>query len=275
MVSTIPVPSTGWEFVPDFDGTIVMGVPGSVALGATVIRDSNDYDPTNVAFGTGSTALTFSHYYPQARNIIAFSCGIATNTGNMWLESSVDTTDGLGGTWVQQKTGAELTTMGYAALTNAASRKFTALPISNVRGFRLRSSSSYLNVYGFHVWGTYTPSNQLMMWHPTLDQPLTAQDCDHGDMTRGSLSNKNFRVKNVSAFTANSVQVALATPQYAGAQAGSILIYNSTNATFHNIGNLTAGSISGVVTCRRTMSPTAIYGDKGTVRVTAIAGSWT
>lgn len=276
MASTWPPPVAGWEFVPDFDGTVVRF--NTSVLDSNTVKQLNDYNPAGIV-SQSSNISSLSWYFPQLRDITALSCSYNTQGGTyMLFQSSVDTIDGIAGAWTTLKNHAELAAAGFTSQTNNVLRKPLAVSQNGVRSVRLYYSSNndWHYHYGMHVWGTYTPTAQLHIYHPTLDQPLTSAGTDHGDLVRGAISDKQFRVKNTHATqTANSVGVSIQSPDYAGAAAGSTLVYASISASSHNIGNLAPGAFSGVFTMRRTMSTGALYGDKGTTRVTAVAGTWT
>lgn len=274
MASSYPPPPTGWEFVFDIDGTIVRR-NSLTAYDAPTVKLINDYTPATAIFTTGDyTTTNVSWLFPQLRTVTGYSLAYSS-THDSGLYTSNDSTDGVNGTWTSVKTHAELAM--YRGVTTEALRTPTIVNYSSVKAVKLymyTSNGGSSAFYGAHLWGTYT-TNSLQMWHPTLDQPLIANDCDHGDMLRGAISSKDFRIKNLTSQTANDIVVSLQTPELNGALGGSDLIYSSSRADSHNIGNLAPNAISGIITMERTMGVAQTYGSKGTVRVTAVATSWT
>lgn len=273
MASSYPPPPTGWEFVFDMDGTIVRA-NSSTAYDSPTVKLTNDYDPsTGAVYSNSNGTANISWLFPQLRTITGFSLAYTASHAS-GLYTSNDTTDGVNGTWTSVKTHAELAM--YRGVTTEALRTPTLVNFSSIKAVRLYmyADYAYMTFQGAHFWGTYT-TNSLQMWHPTLDQPLIANDCDHGDMLRGAISSKDFRIKNLTAQTANDIVVSIQTPQLNGALGGSDLLYSSSRADSHNIGNLAPNTISGIITMERTMGVAQTYGSKGSVRVTAVATSWT
>jgi hypothetical protein len=133
----------------------------------------------------------------------------------------------------------------------------------------------------FHVFGRIAAGenpNRLEIWHPTLDQRISAAALDWGNVQRASSANLTFRVKNRSAtLSANGVTLSLdsltdASPSFLSAHQVSA---DGTNfASTASAGTLAPGAISGVMTLRRTVPSNAVLGIWA-ARLKAVAASWT
>ena len=194
---------------------------------------------------------------------------------------SLDTTNGFDGTW---------TTMPSVATAASAKPSYRTLlnvfspAIENVVAVRFGSSSttvarnSYLLM---HVYGYLRGADRLELWHPTLDERLPGGHFDLGAYTRGgSAVDTTFRVKNRSATrTANSVSLGVSVPTDTGSSP-TVLSWHtlSDGGAFGAgplaLGNLTAGSISDVVTLRRQPPSDAALG-YWTGQLYATPSSWT
>ena len=206
---------------------------------------------------------------------VAFPCSILT---------SVDTTDGLNGTWVERVVSPA---PQLASDSQGALRSVNVVNWTNVRGVRLQaagnvSSDGYLST--FHLYGTPTAAalsaqpHRLRLWHPTLDQPLGGADLDLGDLKQGVTGIKSFRVKNAST-TQSANTVSLSREVLTDAAMAAIAEYNvnfngGAYGTTATVGTLAPGAISAVCNIRRVVGAAAAV-QPMQVRLIAAATSWT
>lgn len=233
----------------------------------------------NVAMGGGANSYYIGYIFPELRDIAGFCLISGWHAWGNWVrvETSSNTTSGVDGTWTDR--GA----MGEAAHF----RSITALVVTGVKGIRFRydhvstaGGTRYLG--NLHIYGsipaTSTP-DRLRLWHPTLDQVLTGAYFDLGDVPRGNVVNKTFRVKNNSAtLTANNVLITIDAPtdttptvvsQLAWAVPAAPSVFDNTP----NIGNIAPEAISGILTLRLTAAANASL-STWRQRIRAAATTW-
>lgn len=201
-----------------------------------------------------------------------------TTPGTMFApEWSTTTTNFIDGTWTafSGSTTYQPAIQGWLTGTN------NAVSVDNITHIRMgvrggSNSSASVSLRNFLLYGWYATPIGLELWHPTLDQRLTAPNLYYGDTPRSTTSDLTFRVKNQSATqTANSITVGM----FAGYDVtpANLSLFTLSNggafASSINIGNLAPGAISSVITLRRTHTSTAAFGAYA-VRVRATAGSW-
>lgn len=266
----------------DRDGSTGARVSSSnaiVALTQTELQQINN--ETNGEISNSDVGARYAIIFPQLRDVAGYFIYSGLTTFFKDISTSVNTTNGLDGTWVIQSANP-------TAITNSSPgyrSNIQTVTWAGVKAVRFRTVDTGWN-WGMHLYGTITAGqtpDRLRAWHPTLDEPLddnTSADGAHfdwGDIQRNTTSDKTFRIKNNSAtLTANSIainQEALTdtTPTVAsqftfsdgGAFASSI-----------NIGSLAPGAISPVITKRYTRPSNATL-SLWTSRTLVIPGSWT
>lgn len=170
------------------------------------------------------------------------------------FQSSTDTTNGLDGTWTTA------TALGSTAGTSlvALRNNITSCSLTGIIGFRFKQL--YNRYYAIHLYGqpsTGQTLNNLVIYDVTQPQRVGGAYFDFGDVPRGSVHDKLFRVKNVSATeTAYSVTLGIetltdASPSFAGQH--TLSTDGVTFAATASIGDLAPGAISGQITLRQTL----------------------
>jgi hypothetical protein len=214
---------------------------------------------------TGGSIITVSCAFPEARDFKGLYVSIAGSNapGTLNVFTSTDTTNGMDGTWVSAGSHAN---PGQVALQPYYRGAIQPFNVPGCKGVRVTATTGGYDfqggptLYGFHVYADLlgaTVSNRVQLWHPTLDQPLAANDLNWGDTPRGSSADKTFRVKNCSATkTANSIVLKLWNPSSATwttpPELLMVLSSDGTNfAATQSVGSLSPGSISSVFTVRR------------------------
>ena len=214
--------------------------------------------------------------FPQARNLAGYFARMSTTApdedtnfvmGN--LETSVNTTNGLDGTWVSH--GAWTRTRKSTAVVPAHRSGITSKAANGIVAVRFRwSQTDWFYPFDWdniHLYGT-TPQantpNALRLWHPTLDQEVDGAFFDWGDVQRNTLVSRDFRVKNLSpTLTATSVGITMeartdTTPSNVSQHEFSLDGVNFLSSV--NVGDLAPGAISTTVRMRRTTPGSAIVG---------------
>ncbi len=259
----------------DRDGEAMYYDGGWVTMNSTQRANLNKTPAVNAYSTTVWATCYVAVVFPETFDIVGHSNQSAGGTGNGSIETSVDTTNGQDGTWVNRG--------GFS--TNAY-RAPTTVSWAGIRGIRWSFSNGSANktsFYGVHIYGqpsaaalAATP-NRLRFWNPTLDQVLGGADLDYGNLPRLAVGTKQFRIKNNSATqTANGVVVSSeslndTSPTIVGVQTFDNA--GSGYASTQNIGALAPGAISGIITLKTSPGATATVGT-WRQRIKAIASSW-
>lgn len=281
--------SPSWRVAYDEDGTQgykvdYLNAITDLASGDLVKLNNDSTDsvqgPVN-GFGTGDALVLIFPCLMDVDALFAattqFGSGITYNRPGA-VKTSVDTTNGVDGTWVTQSVGGSIGNTGKVAVReNIVSSTWGGIRAIKLYGASSGGGYNFMNV---HVYGEPTTGqtlDRLVLWHPTLDQRVSAAYFDWGDVPRGSSADKTFRVKNLSAtLTANAPRISLETlddtsPSVPGYHT---LSKGSGFASQQTLANLAPGAISGeICTIRRTTPSNAILG-LWDLRIQAEATSW-
>jgi hypothetical protein len=237
--------------------------------------------------GTGNAYLFMA--FPELRDLAGYYFnwrpGNASYVAISQMASSVDSTNGVDGTWVAFPSPAinvaVQTKPDYRLSIRAISRPAIKMVRFTVTTFQNNSlGEAYWRT--IHLYGKKSAqtSNAVTLWHPTLDQPLSDFPTwlDWGDIPRGSGAvTRTFRVKNTSAtliaqgisVSANALTDASAptvVSQYAFALGGGY-------QTPLGIGDLAPGAISGVISVRLNLDITSQLG-LWSQRLLAVPTAW-
>ena len=279
----------------DRDGSALVHVTNAAVIttrSAAERQAVNDESNTNLAMTINASAKT-GIVFAIPQTVLGFYVAQAGSiSGLNWIcEYSLDTTTLNDGTWSTLRAagafGQEIdvpsTYRIYAVGTGSGIFTASPMPLTGVKGIRMRTISvtGSPSVGALHVYGYPTsPSNRLMLWHPTLDQGLAATPAiyDLGDIPRGAGPQVfSFRVKNISStLTAQSVTlirealtdgspttVSLTTLRYNGGAYG----------TTASVGNIAPGAISAVCDASIDITSLAPIGPWAP-RIIAAATSW-
>lgn len=221
--------------------------------------------------------------FPQPRTVTGmtasgYNSGYTTSIG--YVQHSIDTTDGIDGSW---------TTFGQYDLASAedtpaqvrAERIWNA-GVSNITAVRfVISDDDDCRFQNYAVWGT-TVLEGLVPWHATLDQALSN---DTGDLDRGDILvtappvTQQFRIKNTS-LTSTAQDVVIAADANSTLSFGALaneVLFSTDNVNFQQsitLPSVAADSISGIVYMKRP-TPTDIAGTIRLSTIRASATSWT
>lgn len=269
------------RLVYDVDGSSVLAVDSAGAiteLSAGSVRALNDE-------GTGGVTMTNANsriavLFGELRDIAgvfisASAAGLAPK-----IEVSIDTTDGVNGSWSVVTPDPMLSSTAVSPNYRANVVTF-AVTQTSVRGIRLtKTSSGSHTLTSFHLFGTtstgVTP-DMLALVSASGGSPLTPAALNFGDVARNQSIDVGFRIKNMSTTRyAQNVLVSLDYPTDASPSLGSqlTLLVGSTGGSVQNIGRLTPGGASALITLQYVASPTAQAGPWA-FRVVATPSSWT
>lgn len=275
----------------DLDGTQVYlidnntgNVTQATQAQLTALNDETD-TPNGAAptFGLGTSSNgSILVVFPEKRDVVGYFGSIGSHwgmSGQLNVYTSVDTTNGIDGTWTAGGTTNWQNTAikpGYRSPQTVTWNAIKAIRF----GPKQQGGLDDVLVDAIHIYGTRTAGenpDRLVMWHPTLDQRLGGADLDWGNAPRSSSADKTFRVKNLSATkTATTITLSVdclsdTTPSVA---AQHLLSTNGSSFTATaSIASLAPGVISNVVTVRRNTPVDAVL-SLWTARVKASATSW-
>lgn len=291
------------KFETDIDGTVGFyvdqaGTPRALTTGEMERLSAESSGSSNMigAWVTGTTYWGF--IFPQLRSLagyfydIELQTGASISVGN--IQCSDDTITGADGTWTTIETmqgghgpTGNSTGSGGFLIAKPFYRTVRALSIASCKAVRVAATGGStghrylgaLHIYGDLVAGQ-TP-NRLRLWHPTLDQELSATQFNYDDIARLSITDKQFRVKNNSAtLTATNISIVESartdntSPTMLSALSWS---HPDTPSVFDSIAIISAslapGAISGIVTLRMAPSSTSPLG-LWRQRIKATAASW-
>lgn len=274
------VPAPRMSF--DRDGSVGVRVGSANTIQELTLTEMQQINnETNGEISNGDVGARYAIIFPQLRDLSGYFIYSGLSSFFKDLSTSVDTSNGLDGTWVIQSANpSALSTIspGYRA-------NIQSVAWNGVKAVRFRTVDTGWT-WGMHLYGVLSTGqtpDRLRLWHPTLDEPLDDNNAsdgaylDWGDVARGTTQDRTFRIKNNSAsLTANSIAlspqaltdttptiVGQHTLSDGGAFSGSI-----------NIGNLSPGAISSVITLRRTIASNATL-SLWAGRINVNPGSWT
>lgn len=277
-----------WRMAYDRDGTQVYTISSSNAITALTsgqIAALNNEDEDSVMIVGTSSSATLLFVFPELRDLDGYFyrnlTGTAFDAPTLAIATSVDTTNGIDGTWSTISTGV----MVKGSVKPAYRSGIVSTTALAVRAVRFYAANTYTSAYfqpsAVHLYGEPAPGenpNRLALWHPTLDQRVTPAYFDWGNVPRSSSADRTFRVKNLSgAQTANSVRVAMESLTDGSPSVPGWHSVSSDGSTFLaqvNIGALSPGAISPVLTLRR-ITPSNAALSVWSFRVFAESTTWT
>jgi hypothetical protein len=220
--------------------------------------------------------------FPELRDITHyFIAGDPSTTGTISeVATSVNTTNGIDGTWVTHGSPPSLSQDVYGDY-----RDPTAWTQSGVRAIRATldgMAGSGDEWAAFHVWGTIASgeSPDRLEWidDGTTNPYTTAED--YGDVPRGSSEDLTVRLRNLSAsLTANSVVVSAESLYSPGGDDPASWFTFSTNGgagpftSTINIASIGPGAEQ-LIEVRR-VTPDTVIPNHHAPRLKAVVGSWT
>lgn len=248
--------------------------------------NTSDYNTLVYDFGqvgqNGHMILVW--IFPELRDIDGMF--IACYSGAWYdgdLESSANTTNGIDGTWANQKSGSSFWHQTPSVYRNYRdSSEIFTLAVSGAKSLRLWMEGSNVvepEVYGVHIYGEIasgqTPDRILFLDPDDSDNEFS-KPLDFGDEPRGGTTNSDtFKIKNNSAtLTAGSIQI---TAEALWESSGGWYTFSENDsdyyATLSVTGTLTAGSTK-LIYMRQDIPGTELLGLHNP-RIQCSVGSWT
>lgn len=285
------VPGNRWAY--DRDGTKVVvldPLQASVVYEMTTadMERLNSEDPSEIGYLSSSfnTAVLVAVIFPELRDIVGYYANYyadwstGTPGGVAALRTSVDTTNGIDGTWVTEDpawTDGVPSQVGMRTIESISLTGKKAILFATGGG----SGAGRNGIRKIHLFGTVplTESpDRLVLWHPTLDQPVGPAYFDWGNVPRGSTADRTFRVKNNSAsLQANDITVTMEALTDTSPTVVGQHTFSEDGLSFGailNIGNLAPGAISNVLTVRRITPSNATLSLWWTRIVAEAASGW-
>lgn len=273
---------TSWMMALDRDGSVMTEYSPSAGL-VYEIPNSGIVGVTK----TASTVPLVPHLkdawwciiFPELRDIDAYF--LADNFDGFdqgQIQTSVNTTNGMDGTWTTLA--SALTYPTSVTTWRTAIRAETALGVKGVRFWTPGSGNGiFSNLRALHLYGEVSPGSpdRLAFWSATADQKMSPATPDWGDVPRSSSDDFQVRVKNLSGTkTAGNVRVSFDTITDTTPSVPSQHMASLDGVTFFaqvNIGSLAPGAISAPVTIRRVTPSNAILG-LWALRMSAVPDTW-
>lgn len=277
--------SPSWRIAYDEDGTqgfkvtdagVITDLPNS-----DLVKMNNDVLGASDGPAAVSDIEAICLIFPCLMDIdAAFIIGdnfYGSNLRPSAIKTSVNTTNGVDGTWVTQSVGAAVTNTGKIAIReNIVSGTW-----GGIRAVKFYGTGGFAQQFHTaHLYGEPTAGqslDRLVLWHPTLNQRVSAAYFDWGNTPRGSSADKTFRVKNISpTLTATAPRISLETlddgsPSVPGYHT---LSKGAGFASQQNLANIAPGAISSeICTLRRTTPSNAQLG-LWDLRIQAEATTW-
>lgn len=246
----------------DRDGSSGFGFPDGTlhalsALDLALMNSESDgFDFYNITGGTMPVGVLF----PEPRDVAAFWVRrriVSSPTST--VQTSVDTTNGQNGTWVDHGAYDASTAVRPNYRTEIQSASFTG-----IRAIRFNVNPNEENTRHLHNLHLYGSTVEIVaVWHPTSDVEVPAAWFDFAEVSQGETYVRTFRVKNTDATrTATSIVVGTDVLTDGTTPLGSQFTY-SIGGSFSpslNIGDLAAGAISDEITMHYTVAAGADLG---------------
>jgi hypothetical protein len=256
------------------------------ATGASFVGASGVYLNVGDDRTTGTSYLVF--IFPQLRNLTGYHLNVVYGQANQpyapsVMQVSTDTTDGTDGTWTTihspwiytQNAINPYQRTAITAVTGADGIKGVRFAVA--KGGPNVDGNDRTQVYMCHLYGTLVGGNNgLRFWHPTSDIVIPPAHFDFGDLPQGTITTKQFRLKNTSTQQANDTVVSA--EGQTGSDTGLVtgLTFSLDDAVYGStitVPTIAAGAISPVLYARRTVGA-AEAGLIRAARLKAVPGSW-
>lgn len=245
-----------------------------------LMNDESNSVPWGAYVGASFTWFYVTFYFPRLMDIYGWRgssytqcCGISGG-----FSISTDSTAPDNGTWTSIPGGWNGNGMGGAEYRNNIQSGLH----TGVRALKFGFAGyGDMGTYGVHLYGkpsAGTNVDRLELWHPTLPQRVPPAYFDFGDIARGTTTDKQFRVKNLSdTLTANSIALSIDALTDTAPSVPGMHFLSDNGTTFNptlNIGTLFPGQLSAPLTLRQVV-PVNAQLSLWAIRVKAIPGTWT
>ena len=191
-------------------GEIISEWPGA---SQTELSDEDNVNHSQRGFVNGQGTVFYAFIYPELREIDGFY-GRYNDPNRMSLvETSVDTTNGKDGVWVQlianydDSSGLDTLDSYRDEITSTAAASKRAV---RVQGQVDQSGSETILLQSFHIYGEIAAGEtpDRLLWIDNDDDLEFSKPQDYGDVPRGSAEDHvTYLHNNSSTLAANSVQI--------------------------------------------------------------------
>lgn len=245
----------------DADGTVGVWYKDGFAannLSATQMAYLNDETGHDlVSLPTSFADYTLALIFPQDRELDGVFAtawkGQSTNPALRAVDSSVNSTNGIDGTWVQQVANMPEFYDGDVYAAGTTYEKFRdniqsmAVSITTAIRLHLDIGSTSLNSFGsLHVYGTISPGetpDRILFLDAENSDAVFTKVLDYAEVPRGQTQTRTVKIKNNSSTkTINTLQM---TAEDLYLNAGGFYTFSlddvSYQATLTTIGNLAPG----------------------------------
>ncbi len=190
-------------------------IPWSEASSGERIN-GNDEDPSSVlrtvqAAGVANAHLMVAILFPEPRELDAmYVVATATTPANFWMYYSLDTTNGVDGTWINTAVprDTDLSLDHYRD-------NITTIGVSGVKGIKGNlggtNTNDFISFRTIHIYGGIspgeTPDRILFLDTEDADNAFT-QVLDFEEVPRGQTQTRTYKLKNNSSTkTINTIQI--------------------------------------------------------------------
>lgn len=235
----------------DVDGTTGMWMRQDLTGGSSAFTVANlanlnsEVEQLSLDMGYNQPGKYAWLQFPQKRDVDGTFLSIHTSGVPGQLATSVDTTNGIDGTWVE-KVANYPDIYTTAVLWREDIELYTAAGIYGTRIAVGSTGATYQRWATWHTYGTITagetPDRLLFLDTTDSDNEFTAP-LDYGEIARGTTQDRTIKLKNNSAsLQINTIQI---TAEDSYLDAGTLYEFSDDDITYSAtlaLGNLTFGS---------------------------------
>ena len=239
-----------------------------VAANTTQLTQLNGENSSfnSLPYGNTYRAGIIFPYLVDLKGIYLLTNGSHVGSVNGIVRTSVDTSNGADGTWVEQRTDMPVFSLSdvgaYLWRTD-----IEAVDYTGIKSVTVSTASSHGSKRQLHLYGEVTAGqalDKLEIWDPTLDQIADAAIFDYGDQARTTTQTVQFRVRNTSVdLTADSVTISADALYVPSPTLGSQTTFSDDDISYTstvNIGSLAPETTSSVLYARLALGSTAVGG---------------
>lgn len=234
----------------------------------------NDWSVATYPFETHYSTSRLAIFFPQPRLITNWSGAWNANMLITTIETSTDATAPDLGTWTVRYPSDASTSYWRYNTDIRRMRQPWSVGWNDVVAVRFTiTGNDHGILHDLHFWGQYVRPG-LVFWDATTDIEMPGSNLDFGDIPQASTNTTTFRIKNNhSTQTANNVTISCETTGTGGIVSNVTFSDGGAFVSGLVIASIAPGSISPVITARRTVAAGATL-SVGATSISAIAGSW-
>ena len=241
-------PAFGRRMAWDVDGTVALWVPDNgvaVDLSPTEMVEINSEDGNYSSVMSPSATLGYLvHIFPELRDIDGYFA-VARDTFAS-LEGSVDTTNGVDGTWINITSSLTDQLLTVRPNYRSAVNSVSATAVKGIRARKGGGGGQSNRLWAIHIYGKISSGqtpDRLLFLDPDAADAVFTRVLDFGDVPRGQTQSRNFKLRNNSgSLTVNTISI---TAEDIYLNAGDWYTFSEDNINFFAtlaIGNLGPGA---------------------------------